>query len=71
VTRYDIQKDPSKYWSVKEVADYFGVCVESIYRACRKGEIAYVSVGRCIRIQGAEIMRIEVSGGLRDEEDVA
>lgn len=68
MTRFDIQKDPTKYWSAKEVADYFGVCVESVYRACRKGKISYVSFGRCLRIQGHELMRIESVGGFEDDD---
>jgi excisionase family DNA binding protein len=61
MTRFDIQKDPDRHWSVKEVAEYFSVSEDVIYGLVYKGTIEAISVGRCIRVRGSAIQAYEQS----------
>lgn len=40
------------------VSRYTGLSVHLIYRACARGEISHVRVGRAITIPGTEVMRL-------------
>lgn len=41
--------------TAKEVADYTGVCIRTIYRMKDRGELNYYQIGRQIRFKAEEI----------------
>lgn len=41
--------------TAKEVADYTGVCVRTIYRMKDRGELNYYRIGRQIRFKAEEV----------------
>lgn len=49
---------PRTFWSVREFAATLGVNQHTIYRACRRGEIAWVRVGGEKRIPNSELDRL-------------
>lgn len=55
----EVQADvPRNAWSVREFAAALGVNKHTIYRACNRGEIAWVQVGGEKRIPNAELERM-------------
>jgi IS30 family transposase len=59
MTRHEIQQDPERHWSVKEVADYFGVSCDTIRREMDDGYLIGIWIRGACRIKGHEIIRYE------------
>lgn len=46
--------DRRRFWTVKEVADYYAVSEDAVYAAIRKGSLCAYRVGGSLRVREAD-----------------
>jgi|GEM_PF-5828522 len=47
----------SRLLHLREVAEYLGLCHDTVHRMCREGRLPYVKIGNRIRVEPEELSK--------------
>lgn len=64
----DLDTHPEKKLNVGDLAEYWGVCDETVYRLARNGALPYARIGRRVKIDAAGARRFEREAGRPEDE---